>query len=45
MVSKKLGMKINLKKTKVMFNEYTTKTIVKIGQTEVESVESYIYLG
>ena len=43
--SSKLGLKINMKKTKVMFNTYAAKSRMHIGPYEVESVDEYIYLG
>ena len=43
--SNKLGMKINMKKTKVMYNEYATIKPVHIGTQEVEQVNDYVYLG
>ena len=41
----KLGMKINMKKTKVMYNSNAAKTRVQIGTHEVEQVDDYVYLG
>ena len=41
----KLGMKINMKKTKVMYNSKAAKTRVQIGTHEVEEVDDYVYLG
>ena len=41
--SKKLGM--NMKKTKVMYNEYVNRKPVQIGTEEVEGVTEYVYLG
>ena len=41
----KLGMKINMKKTKVMCNKYATQGTVQIGTQEVEHVDDYVYLG
>ena len=43
--SNKLGMKINMKKTKVMYNEYANTMPVQVGPQEVEQVNEYIYLG
>ena len=43
--SQKLGMRINMKKTKVMFNDYAQKAVIHLGIDEVEPVESYVYLG
>src|SRR5277367_5522719 len=41
----KLGMKMNMKKTKIMCNKYATVRTVKIGNVEVEYVDEYVYLG
>ena len=41
----KLGMKMNMKKTKVMCNIYATLRKVKIATAEVEKVDEYVYLG
>ena len=43
--SNKLGMKINMKKTKVMYNEYANIIPVHVGTQEVEKVNDYVYLG
>src|SRR5438477_12359502 len=43
--SNKPGMKINMKKTKVMYNEYANTMPVQVGPQEVEQVNEYIYLG
>ena len=43
--SSKLGMKINMKKTKVIYNEYANIIPIKVGTQEVEQVNDYIYLG
>ena len=43
--SNKLGMKINMKKTKVMFNEYANIILIHVGTQEVEKVNDYVYLG
>ena len=43
--SNKLGMKINMKKTKVMYNDYTNIIPVHVGTQEVEKVNDYVYLG
>jgi endonuclease/exonuclease/phosphatase family metal-dependent hydrolase len=43
--SRKLGMKMNMKKTKVMYNEYVNSKPVYIGIDEVEKVNEYVYLG
>src|SRR5271156_4455481 len=43
--SNKLGMKINMKKTKVMNNEHVNRKPVHIGTQEVEKVDEYVCLG
>ncbi len=44
--SKTLGLKINMKKTKVMFNDYiNTINDVRIENDTVEAVDGYVYLG
>jgi Reverse transcriptase (RNA-dependent DNA polymerase) len=43
--SNKLGMKINMKKTKVMYNDYTNIIPIHIGTQKVEKVNEYVYLG
>jgi Reverse transcriptase (RNA-dependent DNA polymerase) len=43
--SSKLGMKMNMKKTKVIFNKFTRETVVRLNTTEIEKVEEYVYLG
>src|SRR5438477_9885696 len=43
--SNKLGMKINMKKTKVMYNEYANTMPVQVLPQGVEQVNEYIYLG
>lgn len=45
MESCKLGMKINMKKTKVMSNSYATQRSIKVANMEVENVDKYVYLG
>ncbi len=40
-----VGLKINMKKTKTMFNKFITKKQIYIQQTEIEEVEEYVYLG
>ena len=37
-------MKINIKKTKVMYNDYTNIIPVHVGTQEVEKVNDYVYL-
>jgi hypothetical protein len=43
--SRVLGLKMNMKKTKIMFNEYINKRVIKIDNDVVEHVEEYVYLG
>ena len=44
--SNKLGMKINMKKTKViMYIKYANIIPVHVGTQEVEKVYDYVYLG
>jgi hypothetical protein len=43
--SSKLGLKMNMKKTKVMFNKYAPERAVTINGSVVERVEEYVYLG
>ena len=43
--SKKLGMKINVKKTKVMFNGNATRETIYLGLEEIETVNEHAYLG
>ena len=43
--STKLGMKMNMKKTKVMFNKLAQISAVQINGIEVEKVDEYVYLG
>jgi hypothetical protein len=45
LVSQEVGLKMNLSKTKVMFNEFTNKTHITIEGTTLETVDEYIYLG
>ena len=33
--SRTLGLKINMKKTKIMYNKYTTKSVIQIGTQSV----------
>ena len=43
--SNKLGMKINMKNTIVVYNEYVPAIQVHIGNQEVEKVDDYVYFG
>ena len=42
---KKAGLKMNVKKTKVMFNQYATEEEIYVGNNKLESVRTYVYLG
>lgn len=41
----KVGLKMNMKKTKVMHNQHAKAGKIKINNIEVETVDKYIYLG
>ena len=41
----RVGLKINMKKTKTMFIRFCIKKQIYIHQTEIEEVKEYIYLG
>jgi hypothetical protein len=43
--SKKLGMKMNMKKTKVMFDKFCGEIEVQVDRTKTVKVEEYVYLG
>ena len=43
--SLKVGMKMNMSKTKVMFNPYSIKEQIVVGEQVVQEVEEYNYLG
>ena len=43
--SKKKGLKINMDKTKILSNSHVAPGVVKIGDNEIEQVNSYVYLG
>ena len=40
-----LGLRMNMKKTKVMFNEYCLEHPLHVEQEPVEHVQEYVYLG
>ena len=40
-----IGLRMNMKKTKVMFNEYCKEHPLHVDQTTVEHVQDYVYLG
>ena len=43
--SKVLRLKMNIKKTKVMFNKYIDENIIQVNNNTIEHVEEYVYLG
>ena len=43
--SKRLGLKVNMKKTKVMLNSYAIKAPISINGEELQMVDEYVYLG
>ena len=43
--SQKIGLKMNMKKTKVMFNNYIPNHVIKVDDVMIERVQEYIYLG
>ena len=43
--SRKVGLKMNMSKTKVMFNMYADNKEMKIGSETLEEVSKYTYLG
>ena len=43
--SQKIGLKMNMKKTKVMFNNYIPNHVIKVDDEIIERVQEYIYLG
>jgi hypothetical protein len=43
--SKAVGLKLNLQKTKVLLSEYVPQAPIIIGDTEIERVDNYVYLG
>ena len=43
--SQKVGLKMNMKKTKVMFNNYILDHEVEIHDEVTDCVQDYIYLG
>ncbi|CAK1581620.1 unnamed protein product [Parnassius mnemosyne] len=44
-VSQQIGFKMNMDKTKIMFNVLVTPMPVVIGSTKLEVVDEYAYLG
>ncbi|KAA5608736.1 reverse transcriptase family protein, partial [Pseudomonas aeruginosa] len=44
-VSQQVGLKMNMDKTKVMYNVHVAPTIVTVGSSTLEVVDEYIYLG
>ena len=43
--SGRVGLKMNMDKTKVMLNAHVTPTPIKIGDSTLEVVDDYVYLG
>ncbi len=43
--SLKVGLKMNMKKTKIMYNKHLTRRQIMIGNEALELVEEYTYLG
>ncbi len=43
--SLKVGLKMNMKKTKIMYNKHLTGRQIIIGHEALELVEEYTYLG
>ncbi|CAK1587053.1 unnamed protein product [Parnassius mnemosyne] len=44
-VSQRIGLKMNMDKTKIMFNVHVTPMPVVVGSTKLELVDEYVYLG
>ena len=44
-LSKKVGLEVNLRKTKWMRNEYCVPGVIRANTAEIEEVNDYIYLG
>ncbi|EPB67967.1 reverse transcriptase [Ancylostoma ceylanicum] len=44
-VGKKVGLRLNAKKTKVMRNRFADPSAVRLGQTTHEVTDNYVYLG
>ena len=44
-LSKKVGLEVNLRKTKWMRNEYCVPGVIRTNKAEIEEVKDYIYLG
>ena len=42
--SNKIGLRINMKKTKVMFNSYAKVKQIKVND-DIETIDRFIYLG
>ena len=42
--SERVGLKMNMDKTKVMLNAHVTPTPIKIGDSTLEVVDDYVYL-
>ena len=43
--SKSVGLKLNRQKTKVLLSDHVPEAPITIGDTEIERVDNYVYLG
>ena len=43
--SEAVGLKKNMSKTKVMFNEYCQQQVIRVNSNEIEAVTKYVHLG
>ncbi|KAI5743429.1 hypothetical protein M8J77_018082 [Diaphorina citri] len=43
--AKEIGLKMNISKTKIMYNEWCTAGYVSVDNKNLEQVEEYVYLG
>ena len=43
--SMSVGLKMNLSKTKVMYNAFVQNKKIKVEDKELEEVKNYVYLG
>ena len=44
-ISKPVGFKIHLRKTKVMYNKHVNKDDVIVHEKKIQKVDKYVYLG
>ncbi|CAH2086305.1 unnamed protein product [Euphydryas editha] len=44
-VSRRVGLKMNMEKTKIMSNIHVVPTPISVGDSTLEAVDEYIYLG